>query len=86
MVRNSMVEALWTDCENRAKAIGDLATRLQCAINSNIIQADVFSACGPNTLPRSRSSSRPPCLCTTRASWAATSSLPTPSGEGSFSP
>ena len=27
MVRNSMVEALWTDCENRAKAIGDLATR-----------------------------------------------------------
>ena len=22
-----MVEALWTDCENRAKAIGDLATR-----------------------------------------------------------
>ena len=28
MVRNSMVEALWADCENRAKAIGDLAERL----------------------------------------------------------
>ena len=28
MVRNSMVEALWADCENRAKAIGDLAARL----------------------------------------------------------
>ena len=27
LVRNSMVEALWTDCENRAKAIGDLASR-----------------------------------------------------------
>jgi len=25
LVRNSMVEALWADCENRAKAIGDMS-------------------------------------------------------------
>ena len=25
MVRNSLVEALWADCENRAKAIGDMS-------------------------------------------------------------
>ena len=25
LVRNSMVEALWVDCENRAKAIGDMS-------------------------------------------------------------
>merc|ERR1712026_24657 len=25
LVRNSMVEALWMDCENRAKAIGDMS-------------------------------------------------------------
>ena len=25
IVRNSLVEALWADCENRAKAIGDMS-------------------------------------------------------------
>jgi len=28
-VRNSMVEALWLDCDNRAKAIGDMATSVR---------------------------------------------------------
>jgi len=45
MVRNSMVEALWTDCENRAKAIGDLATSLRSKYISEIseqFQASLF--------------------------------------------
>jgi len=45
MVRNSMVEALWTDCENRAKAIGDLATSLRSkyiAEMSEQFQASLF--------------------------------------------
>jgi len=29
VVRNSMVEALWMDCDNRAKAIGDMATSVR---------------------------------------------------------
>ena len=40
-----MVEALWTDCENRAKAIGDLATRyhkLKALWIIPIHQADTF--------------------------------------------
>jgi len=45
MVRNSMVEALWTDCENRAKAIGDLATSLRSKYIAEIseqFQASLF--------------------------------------------
>jgi len=45
MVRNSMVEALWSDCENRAKAIGDLATSLRSKYISEIseqFQASLF--------------------------------------------
>ena len=35
MVRNNIVEALWVDCDNRAKAIGDLAS----SVRSNYIMA-----------------------------------------------
>jgi len=45
MVRNSMVEALWADCENRAKAIGDLAASLRSKYIAEIseqFQASLF--------------------------------------------
>jgi len=45
LVRNSMVEALWTDCENRAKAIGDLASSLRSKYIAEIseqFQASLF--------------------------------------------
>ena len=42
MVRNNIVEALWVDCDNRAKAIGDLAS----SVRSNYIMemAEQFQA------------------------------------------
>jgi len=45
LVRNSMVEALWADCENRAKAIGDLslsARSKQIASVAEEFQAALF--------------------------------------------
>jgi len=42
MVRNSMVEALWVDCDSRAKAIGDIASSVRTKTIANI--AEEFQA------------------------------------------
>ena len=42
LVRNSMVEALWADCENRAKAIGDMSLSARSKQIANV--AEEFQA------------------------------------------